>query len=110
MEVKNSRNAGASDREMATSSNRAATRPATRTMCCLATALVNFEFGQVWSMVSKLNLYDRLTLLASIPGASELLFAPKAVATSSKETVTLIGENEIRDPVAFKSQSEALMG
>ena len=54
-------------------------------------------------MVSKLNLYDPLTLLAWTPGASELLFAPAAVATSSKEAVNLIGENEIRDPELVKN-------
>lgn len=62
-------------------------------------------FDQIWPRVSKLNLYDPLTLLAATPGAKDMLYRPKLVSGKSQSPVYVIGAQE----VAGKEKAGILM-
>lgn len=65
-------------------------------------------FDQVWPKVTKLNLYDPLTLLASVPGAAGMLFTPRQIQTDGLSVVEQVGEQEVKHPEKAKLLMSAL--
>ncbi|MCC4602417.1 type III secretion system effector XopQ [Xanthomonas campestris] len=65
-------------------------------------------FDQVWPKVTKLNLYDPLTLLASVPGAAGMLFTPRQIQTNGLSVVEQVSENEVKHPEKAKLLISAL--
>jgi hypothetical protein len=61
------------------------------------------SFEKVWSRVSRLNLYDPLTLVAALPTLSPVFYEPLSVNQPEHSAVTLIGREQVRDPDALKS-------
>nr|WP_238601300.1 type III secretion system effector XopQ [Xanthomonas arboricola] len=65
-------------------------------------------FDQVWPKVTKLNLYDPLTLLASVPGAASMLFTPRQIQADGLSIVEQVGEQEVKRPEKAKLLMSAL--
>ncbi|CAD7738577.1 hypothetical protein LMG31886_31710 [Xanthomonas hydrangeae] len=65
-------------------------------------------FDQVWPKVTKLNLYDPLTLLASVPGAASMLFTPRQIQADGLSIVEQVGEQEVKQPEKAKLLMSAL--
>lgn len=69
----------------------------------------NVSFDAIWPKVTKLNLYDPLTLLASVPNAAKLLFKPKAIQAEGFSRVEQIGSDEVAYPEKAKLLMSALV-
>ena len=80
--------------------------PAGKTALTQATSHAE-NFEEIWSHVSKFNLYDPLALLAATPGAAELLFESEAPA-GAKSRVRIIGKDSIKDATLMKDLLAAL--
>lgn len=65
-------------------------------------------FDQIWPRVTKLNLYDPLTLLASVPGAAGMLFTPRQIQADGLSVVEQVSENEVKHPEKAKRLMSAL--
>ncbi|AOD14302.1 outer protein Q [Xanthomonas fragariae] len=65
-------------------------------------------FDQIWPKVTKLNLYDPLTMLASVPGASEMLFTPRQIHADGFSVVEQVSDNEVKHPEKAKLLMSAL--
>ena len=65
-------------------------------------------FDDIWARVTKLNLYDPLTLLAAVEDSGRMLFTPTAVNAAGKSPVLLIGEHEVTEPDKAKVLMSAL--
>ncbi len=59
------------------------------------------DFDFIWSNVTKFNLYDPLTLLAAVPGASKLLFEAEAIP-GNNTGVKVIGKSSVKDSTLAK--------
>lgn len=55
----------------------------------------NPTFDQIWEQVTRLNLYDPMTLLAAVEESAQMLFSPKAVQAEDRSRVEVIGANEV---------------
>ncbi|GFZ69147.1 type III effector [Pseudomonas amygdali pv. eriobotryae] len=66
------------------------------------------SFEDIWPKVTKLNLYDPLTLLASVPGAAKLLFKPKAIHTEGFGVVEQVGPDDVTHPEKARLLMSAL--
>ncbi|KFA33176.1 type III secretion system effector XopQ [Xanthomonas vasicola] len=55
-------------------------------------------FDAIWPQVTKLNLYDPLTLLAALPGTANLLFQPTPIHREGASTVEQVGHAEVVRP------------
>ncbi|MFC0140668.1 type III secretion system effector XopQ [Erwinia mallotivora] len=66
------------------------------------------SFDDIWPKVTKLNLYDPLTLLASVRGAASMLFEPTKINTEGRSTVDLISEDNIKHPEKARLLMSAL--
>ncbi|MFC0152541.1 type III secretion system effector XopQ [Xanthomonas dyei] len=78
---------------------------ANRLQSCARQAIA---FDQVWPRVTKLNLYDPLTLLAAVPGAANMLFTSRQIQTDAFSFVEQVGEQEVRHPEKAKLLMSAL--
>lgn len=56
------------------------------------------SFDAIWPQVTKLNLYDPLTLLAALPGAARLLFQPTPMHREGASPVEHVGHAEVVRP------------
>ncbi|WP_374940995.1 type III secretion system effector XopQ [Xylophilus ampelinus] len=65
-------------------------------------------FDDIWPQVTKLNLYDPLTLLAALPGTARLLFKPQAIQTEGFSLVEHVGHDEVERPEKAKRLMSAL--
>ncbi|PPU85784.1 type III secretion system effector protein [Xanthomonas populi] len=65
-------------------------------------------FDQIWPNVTKLNLYDPLTLLAAVPGAAGMLFTPRQIHTDGLSVVELVSEKQVKHPEKAKLLMSAL--
>ena len=60
------------------------------------------DFEAIWKLVSKLNLYDPLSLLSGTPGAAEVLFQGE-VPIGARSQVKIYGSNAIKDVTLMKN-------
>ncbi|KFA27575.1 nucleoside hydrolase, partial [Xanthomonas vasicola pv. musacearum NCPPB 4384] len=65
-------------------------------------------FDAIWPQVTKLNLYDPLTLLAALPGTANLLFQPTPIHREGASTVEQVGHAEVVRPEKAKLLLSAL--
>ncbi|WP_330873155.1 type III secretion system effector XopQ [Xanthomonas fragariae] len=65
-------------------------------------------FDQIWPKVTKLNLYDPLTMLASVPGAADMLFTPRQIHADGFSVVEQVSDNEVKHPEKAKLLMSAL--
>ncbi|RLM22268.1 hypothetical protein BIY29_12270 [Brenneria alni] len=56
------------------------------------------SFEDIWPNVTRLNLYDPLTLLATVDASTDLLMTPKVLPDTGKSRVELVSSDEIREP------------
>lgn len=56
------------------------------------------SFDAIWPQVTKLNLYDPLTLLAALPGTARLLFQPTPLHREGASPVEHVGHAEVVRP------------
>ncbi|QBG89918.1 type III secretion system effector protein [Xanthomonas oryzae] len=56
------------------------------------------SFDAIWPQVTKLNLYDPLTLLAALPGTARLLFQPTPMHREGASPVEHVGHAEVVRP------------
>ncbi|MFW3176635.1 type III secretion system effector protein [Xanthomonas phaseoli] len=56
------------------------------------------SFDAIWPQVTKLNLYDPLTLLAALPGTARLLFQPTLMHREGASPVEHVGHAEVVRP------------
>ncbi len=66
------------------------------------------SFDAVWESISRLNLYDPLTLLAATDGAAGMLFRPATVPTRGAGGVELIGAAQVAAPADARNLMSAL--
>ncbi|MDA8456627.1 nucleoside hydrolase [Acidovorax sp. GBBC 3334] len=62
----------------------------------------------VWEHVSRLNLYDPLTLLAAVDGPSRMLFQPEVVRQQGSAVVEMIGAGQVAAPDDARTLMSAL--
>ncbi|KFX27601.1 type III secretion system effector XopQ [Ralstonia solanacearum] len=60
-----------------------------------AWAARNPTFDQIWEQVTRLNLYDPMTLLAAVEESAQMLFSPKTVQAEDRSRVEVIGADEV---------------
>lgn len=65
-------------------------------------------FEQIWPQVTKLNLYDPMTLLACLDASDHLLFTPSSKHQAEKSDVRVIGQSEVSDPEKTRALMSAL--
>lgn len=58
----------------------------------------DMTFDAIWPQVTKLNLYDPLTLLAALPGTARLLFQPTPMYREGASPVEHVGHTEVVRP------------
>ncbi|GAB0082569.1 hypothetical protein TOC8172_22770 [Pseudomonas syringae] len=66
------------------------------------------SFDDIWPKVTELNLYDLLTLMASVPGAAKLLFKPKATHSEGFGVLEQVGPDDVTHPEKAKLLMSAL--
>ncbi|ABM34176.1 type III secretion system effector XopQ [Paracidovorax citrulli] len=66
------------------------------------------SFDAVWESISRLNLYDPLTLLAAADGPAGMLFRPATVETRGTGGVELIGAGQVAAPADARNLMSAL--
>lgn len=65
-------------------------------------------FEAIWPRVTKLNLYDPLTLLAALPGTARMLFQPTPIHCEAGSPVEHVGHAEVVRPEKAKLLLSAL--
>lgn len=65
-------------------------------------------FEQIWPQVTKLNLYDPMTLLACLDASDRLFYAPSRYNTVDKSEVKVIGPNDVTDSERTRALMSAL--
>jgi len=65
-------------------------------------------FDAIWPRVTKLNLYDPLTLLAALPGTARMLFQPTPIDCEAGSPVEHVGHAEVVRPEKAKLLLSAL--
>jgi inosine-uridine nucleoside N-ribohydrolase len=66
------------------------------------------SFDQIWQRVTKLNLYDPLTLFVAVEAAADLLFKSFRIHADEKSLVFTIGEQEVVNPGKARTLMSAL--
>lgn len=66
------------------------------------------SFDAVWESISRLNLYDPLTLLAATEGPAGMLFRPATVPTRGTGVVEVIGAGQVAAPADARNLMSAL--
>ncbi|CAH0445933.1 hypothetical protein LMG10661_02076 [Ralstonia syzygii subsp. syzygii] len=65
-------------------------------------------FEDIWEQVTRLNLYDPMTLLAAVEGSAQMLFRPHAVQAEDRSLVEVIGADEVHCPDDARQLMSAL--